>query len=209
VESTHGSWPRIYGDWNGEDSAIVGATLGITPMKGSKMLQFLGTSFNGGGSGNSCQVYQLIDFSSYKSLVTSGSAIVMTYGYVNRVAGDSQMDAEMSIIVMAYDGTPGTFPFRWAANGYDSTLTYSVEWVFADSIADTWERIDVELNIPTDATFLVINLNAMENIHNDSSLEFDGHFIDIISMQVTPEPTTVLLLSMGFAGIIGRKKTKV
>ena len=48
-EATSGGVPSGYGHWNGDYSAIVGATGGIIPYESSQMLQFKGTSFNGGG----------------------------------------------------------------------------------------------------------------------------------------------------------------
>ena len=58
-ETTSGGSPSSYGDWNGDYSAIVGATGGITPYEGSQMLQFKGTGFNGAGAYAS-QIFQII-----------------------------------------------------------------------------------------------------------------------------------------------------
>lgn len=212
TEPTSGGLPSIYGDWKGDYSAIVSSTSGIAPMEGSKMLQFQGTDFGGsGGSATTCDIFQIVDISGYQSLIASGSAIAVASTYFNRVLGDAQTDTKFGLNIMAYDGLPSTFPSRFATSGYDSALSYNYEDNFyADSLHETWEMVNVTLNLPANTTFLVINLAVGENVYNDISYpEFDGHFVDNVSLQVVPEPATALLLSIGFAGLISRKKAKI
>jgi hypothetical protein len=208
VENTSGGPPSIYGDWNGDYSAIIGTTSGITPLGGSKMLQFKGTSHNDGGSGNSCEIFQIVDITSCLSLISSGSAVATASAYFNRVAGDAQTDTAFNLILMAYDGSPSTFPSRWNSSTYDSALTYcNAGGLLSDGLVGTWEQLDAPpLNLPTSTTFLVIDISASEDVFNDYSYpEFDGHFADNISLQVVPEPATMILLGLGTLLTIKRK----
>jgi hypothetical protein len=208
AENTSGGPSGVYGDWNGDYSAIVGATSGITPMGGSKMLQFKGTSHNDSGSGNSCELFQIIDITTYLPLVSSGNAVATASAYFNRVTGDDETDTAFNFILMAYDGSPSTFPSRWNSSTYDSALTYSsAGGLLSDGLVGTWERLDAPiLNLPTNTTFLVIDLHSYEDVFNDYSYpEFDGHFADNVSVQIVPEPSTMILLAAGIFGLRRRK----
>ena len=81
AETTSGGWPYIYGDWNGDYSAIVGPTSGINPLDGSNMPKFKGTSFSGCASSNSCQLYQLVDIASYEEMIASGNTTATASAY--------------------------------------------------------------------------------------------------------------------------------
>jgi hypothetical protein len=207
AESTSGGPPGSYGDWNGDYSAIVGATSGITPMDGgSYMLQFKGTSHSGSGSGVASEMFQIIDISSYQTLIASGNAEAAASAYFNRVAGDAQTDTAFNIVLMAYDGSPDTFPSRWESSTYSSALAYKdAGGISTDSLADTWQGLDITLNLPAATTFIVIDLYAAEDVHNDIPYpEFDGHFADNVSVQIIPEPATICLFTI--AGLLLRNK---
>ncbi len=208
AESTSGGRPSSYGDWKGDYSAIVGPTLGITPLGGSKMLQYMGTAFFDSSPGNSSEMFQIIDITSYLPLVSSGNAVATASAYFNRVMGDVQTDTTFEVVLMAYDGSPSTFPSRWESSAYDSALTYNQGGgLLTDGLVETWEQLDTPLlNLPTNTTFLVIDLYAYEDVFNDTSYpEFDGHFVDNVSVQIVPEPSTVILLAAGIFGLRRRK----
>lgn len=187
TETTGGGWPSIYGDWRGDYSSIVGASDGIVPLEGSQMLKFMGTSFRGASSGNSCQVYQIIDVSSFRELIAAGQATASMSAYFNRVAGDVQTDTEFYVQIHAYEGDPSTFPSRWETYGYDATLAYVDNILFTDSNPATWEQCEVQLALPPNTDFILIASNVTEDIYNDSSYpEFDGHFADAVSVTIVP-----------------------
>lgn len=207
AEGTSGGLPSSYGDWRGDYSAIVGPTSGITPLGGSKMLQFLGTSYNDSGSSDTSDIFQLIDASGYQALIATGNARAEASVYFNRVAGDAQTDTKFDLWMAACDGSPSTFPSRFNNYGYDFALSWDyVGNFYSDSLPETWEGLDITLDLPVNTTFLVVNINLGEDIYNDSSYpEFDGHFADNVSVQIVPEPSTMILLGAGIFGLRRRK----
>lgn len=205
-ETTQGGWPNGYGDWSGDHSQVVAATSGISPLEGTKMFQFEGTSHNGHGTSVESLIFQLIDISAYNELISNGNAKANATAYFNRVAGDSQTDTSFSFHLWAYDGSASTFATRWEAGGNSSSLRHSAGGCFADGDISTWESSYIELVLPTNTTFIVVGIDAGENIFNDTTNpEFDGHFVDNISVEIVPEPGTLLLLGIG-AVMLRRKK---
>ncbi|UCE98697.1 MAG: LamG domain-containing protein [Planctomycetota bacterium] len=185
-ETTGGGWPSTYGDWNGDYSSIVGASAGIIPLEGSKMLKFLGSSHGGsGGSANSCQVFQIINVSSYAQEISVGKVSVAASAYFNRIAGDSQTDTKFYVSIFAYAGEPSSFPWQWETSPDGGKLARADGFVYSDGDPATWEQGQTQLALPTNTDFVIIGVNANEDIYNDYSLpEFDGHFADDVYAEV-------------------------
>jgi len=186
-ETTGGGWPSSYGDWNGDYSSIVGTSAGIVPLEGSKMLKLSGSSHGGsGGSASACQVFQIIDVSDYAELISAAEVSVSASAHFNRIAGDAQTDTRFYICIYAYASEPSTFPTQWEpANSDHGILARTNGFVYSDGDPATWERGEAELALPTNTDFVVIGVNANEDIYNDYSLpEFDGHFADDVSAEV-------------------------
>jgi hypothetical protein len=204
-EGTSGGRPSMYGDWRGDFSEIVGSRLGITPFEGSRILQFEGADTVGHDSGDASQLFQIIDISSYKPLISVGSATCSASAYFNRITGDQQTDTKFWIALLAYSGSIDTFPSQYM-NANELVSIYSTE-LYSDGNVNTWEQCQAELTLPTNTDFIVFEMAAVENIYNDlGSDEFDGHFADMVSVEIVPEPATLLMLGWGGFLLSRRKK---
>ncbi|MHC4756613.1 MAG: PEP-CTERM sorting domain-containing protein [Planctomycetota bacterium] len=195
-ETTNGGWPSTYGDWYGDYSSIVGTSSGVIPYGGSYMLQLKGTSWgSGASSANACQVPQIVDISSFASLIASGNAVVTASAYFNRVSGDAQTDTQVGISVFAYEGSPSSYPSDRAVSNW---LLRENAFFDSDDDPGTWELCELQMTLPTNTDYIVIDIQARENIYNDiSGTEFDGHFADNVTVEVVPEPATLLLFALG------------
>ena len=201
-ENTSGGPSGSYGDWNGDYSAIVDATSGVTPMSGSKMLQFKGTSHVGYAYSNACHIFQVINISDYHCLIAAGQGIAQASMYLNRISGDSQTDTQFNLHLMAFDGTNDTFPSRWESYTYSASIGHNYVTLQTDSSPESWQICSVSLHLPVDTTFVVLAISANEDIYNDySSTEFDGHFTDNAFVQIVPEQATMLLLGLGVLAV--------
>ena len=208
VESIGDSLPSNYGNWSGDDGTIVTAENGIIPLDGIRMLRFDATSPLGPSeTGNTGEVRQIINISGFKDMILTGNAVAQASAYYNRVSGDMQTDNGFTVELTAFDGSPSTFPSRWIAQTYDAALAWAVsDGLVTDSNPLTWELCNVRLNLPVNTEFLVVGVKSHENIYNDAVFpEFDGHYADKVSLQIVPEPATILLLSFG--AVLALKKS--
>lgn len=208
MESIGIDLPDSYGDWDGDDGVIVTEENGIVPFEGEQMLRFDATTQNGASSATTCEIYQILDIAGYEDLISGGNAIASGSINFNRIAGDAQTDTHFGMVLMAYDGSPSTFPTRWVSDGYDSSLAWEADDIYSDSDPLLWEEVSCSLHLPTDTTFLVVKIAADEDIFNDYSYpELDGHYADASSVEIVPEPGTICLLGFGILGLLRRRKS--
>lgn len=197
-------WPNDYGVWGGDKAHSAAARQGITPLEGSRMLQFDVTSWNGTGSdASSCQICQPINTSSYQALIRSGEAVASARAYFNRVAGDSQTDTKFMISIFAYSGGVANHNDLKEAGAHLARQDGSL---ISDFNPATWELGSVTVRLPAATDFIVVQVSAVENIYNDfAAPEFDGHYADDVELIIVPEPTTLLLLCLGGLVVMWRR----
>ncbi len=201
----HPGLPTTTGDWGGDLSAITLAENGIAPLDGVQMLRFDATGNSANPSLSTSEIWQTIDLSAYAAQIAQGNATMNASAYFNRVLGDGQTDTSFSVSLYAFAGTPDTFLAQLVAASYLGVVGNGIG---TDGDPSTWERVDTTMLLPATTDFLAIRLNASENIFNDGSHpEFDGHYADMASAQVVPEPTTLLLLCAGTVGLMRRRRS--
>ena len=175
VYDTTGPRPTGYGYWRGNFSEIVPASQGITPIEGSRMLNFIYTIESGPALTKDSEVWQIIDISSFGAQISTGQAEAWVAFRFNRVHGDAETDTEFTIGLYAYAGDPCSFPSQYE----NSELAAGLTSAFSDGDPNTWEPATAYLVLPPNTDFLVVEIAARENIFNDSSApELDGHYAD-------------------------------
>lgn len=191
-EPVTGGWPTAFGDWRGDRATVVlDGNAGVSPFAGDGMLRFDAAGWGGGLSSLvSCDVYQLVDLAPWYDLVADG-AVARLSVRVNRVAGDENSDSRFGAGIHAMNGSASTFASRAG-----QWLDYERASLDSDVDPFTWERLDVDFEIPEGSTYLAIWLGAQENVRNDSSNEFDGHFADSVELEIfaVPAPAAFALL---------------
>ena len=191
-------FPTTFGDWGIDTAGIVSGENGINPFDGNQMLKFGATFLNGGTTGLSSDVGQLVDMGGAQTLRASA--------WFNRVPGDSQTDTEFRISIRAFTGTPATF-----GDGTGFIAEHS-STLISDGDVTTWQQLTTEITLPANADYILIGLSAVENIFNDSSPpEFDGHYADLVSLEVVssvPEPSSLFLLGSGAIASLWRLRRR-
>lgn len=169
--------PSETGAWHGDLSFLKGAENGITPAEGSTMLRCDATGPFGAGAGSTgCEIYQILDVSSYAEVIDGGTASAIGDALFNRVVGDGETDRGFIVDVYGFTGDAasvrtGISALGWAARGFLSLTT--------DADLGTWEQQKVVVALPAGTRTLVLRLVAAEDVKDDATLpEFDGHYMD-------------------------------
>ena len=146
----------------------------------------------------------VVEVARVTQLIQSGQAAAVASGHFNRVAGDAETDSEFAIRLYAYAGTPDRHSELKEALAH---LLRVDTLLFSDADRTTWQEAVVEMPLPVDTDFLVIELAANENVYNDSlPPEFDGHYVDAVSVTIVPEPATLSTLALGGLALIRRPR---
>jgi hypothetical protein len=186
VNRVQGIWPTGPGVWGGDMATIVPAEQGVKPRRGKNMLRFHHGNFRSSGSANGAQVCQVVDLSKVKEAVRAGRVRAFASVFYNRVAGNAQTDTSFSVSLIAYAGSPRqhfSLSQRRASVGRVHTGLDS------DANPATWEKLAAGLRLPKNTDFLVIQIQAAENIFNNlKGVEFDGHYADSAFVTLVADP---------------------
>lgn len=201
-EVTSGYVPNDFGDWGGDESEISsGATI---PYEGTQVLVLLATGLNGPGATVGSEVWQLIDLSGYKQLIMQGNARAVGESFFNRVAGDSNSDTQFGLTMAAYSGLPGDFLTKWNSG---NNLAISSTQLFSDANEQSWESLNLILDLPMNTDYIAFRISATENVYNDLDFpEFDGHFVDATSLTIIPTPAAFAILLPALGLFATRKR---
>ncbi len=200
-------WPNEYNRWGGDlAEAVSEPHNGIVAYEGQRMLRFEASDPTSWGSTAGCQALQVLDVSGQLDFIQSGNAHAVATVYFNRVSGDMETDTLFAMFLYAYSGTVSQHSALKVAGAH---LLRSDAFLYSDSDPDTWEVATVDMLIPAATDFLVVEIAASENVHNDySPPEFDGHYADAVTVTIIPEPATIALISAGLLGFAGLARKK-
>jgi hypothetical protein len=185
--------PNGYGYWQGDRTSSVVAQQGIQPADGDSMLQFINTGIDPGSTGTS-EIIQLVKLSHLEADVDSGWVTATLTALFNRVAGCSETDASMLMVIAAMPGDPSESQARWVT-GLAANVDGPVAggWlarfragILADNNPLTWELAYLAAKVPPGTKYLVIDIGASENVKNDLVFpELHGHYADSVSVILT------------------------
>lgn len=176
--------PGKFGEWSGDQTAVVGPEQGIEPWRGKRMLRMLGSGPWGTEEHyTTCEVFQLVDLSKYRDLIDADKIKLTATLHVNRVHHSKDTDTAFSFKAYACDGSPSNFHHKFLHN---ETVGEAGSHIHADKNPETWEGVQFSMRIPRGTTYVGIGVVAGENVSNDATDEFHGHYVDGVSMKILP-----------------------
>jgi len=177
------------GQWGVESATITGVDGGVSPAGGSKMLRMTDDGLI------ATQAFQVTDVTAYASLIDSGAGIVTLSALLNV---DSNVPAAIGGV---------TVLFFSAANFGSQIGTPIISNINLDSQPGTWEVAVLSGGIPVNTRWLVTQV-AYSNaslIGNDGAIH--PGYVDDTRLVITPEPASLLLLGLGSATLLLRRRS--
>jgi len=205
-----------FNQWFQDYATIVGSDQGVNPRDGNQMLRFDYTSPDQyAGITNGCDIYQYIDLRGLEnySEISSGNTTAYASAFFNRVNLD-RSDTTFILWLFTYsDDTFASYPDA----GFTSKVSASI---ITDGDVATWEELTLSVLIPQGTTHMAFRITAQEDLFKDDTgtSEFTGHYADSMYLDFTPlspeevptapvpEPSTMLLLGSGMAGLACLRK---
>jgi len=156
----------------------------------SQALTFLGTAPTGTSPSASAQVYQVIDLADRVAEAQRNDfqrlRAQASFSIPNLDASD---DRQFGVRLDAYAGDPAAFPRTADPESIpEATADYQRVATTADTLAyasngTLWQAAVATLTVPADADFVVVRLQLVEDVQNDTGgAEFDGHTVDYVQV---------------------------
>jgi len=193
-------FPTAAGNWQGDANSAVTAQNGVTPYAGIQMLSFTNNGIPDGTNGTGSDTLQLVDLSAYASSIAAGNFTVTLSAYLNRSGSNYN---EFWTRILSFNTTMANFEtelISTANQGQASNYTS----LLSDSNPATWEFSSVSLTLPTDTTYIAVEVSLLHPGDNVPSIS-PGYYADNITLTAVPEPSTYAALlgaaALGFAAL--------
>jgi hypothetical protein len=170
--------PSEIGRWAGDPREIVTTHGSVKPHEGRRMMRFKAANSDDdveGGKRSSSDMWQVI------ALPGSGVRRVQVRAWFN---AETQGQARFQILAVAGDGDAKMAPELWKQNYQVAAQVpaASRSTVFADRDPQTWQPVELMLQVPPTARVLVIGIQAFRE-----SDGFPGQFVDDVSVSISEE----------------------
>jgi hypothetical protein len=116
--------------------------------------------------------------------IDAGKVRLDAGAFVNRVAGDAETDTRFDLRVLAFPGSPGTFPADYPPPAGQ------IRAATINSTAGSWQQLQVQFDVlPVGTRYVAVEIYPYEDVVDDGTLpEFDGHYADDVSLVLTELP---------------------
>jgi hypothetical protein len=176
------------GEWGAEKGTITGVQAGVTPPQGVKMLGMVNAGLD------ATQTVQVVDVTSYASLIDSGRAefsLSALFNTPNGVIGDSSV-----------------FLYFFTGPSYNNNFNgLALANLILDGNDQTWQKILKNGVIPVNTRWLVAEVQ-----YTNASIGTNAGYVDAAELTINsvPEPSSILsLVALGILGVGSTLKRKL
>lgn len=174
------------GIWGPEVGVITGATGGVTPAQGVKMLSMSDDGLT------ATQAFQVTNVSAYSGLINSGSATV-------------NLSALFDVGPNVPAGIAAVYVQFFSAATYGSQIgTGAGSYLTLDNSPTTWQPIALSVPVPIGTTWILSQV-----LYSNASLLNNPGYVDAADMTITPEPASMALLGLSGVGLLFRRRRRI
>jgi len=181
-------WPKKAAVWGGDHGEQVEEHLGVKPMEGSKMLQFVKPYAKGARDENQnvCQIWQVIDLKSFDDEIRRGGVTARLSAFFNTADNLTVDDNSFSISLVAFNGDIEEIKKYWdnQKEPLSEMLGSTSHNLKADLDSNTWEKSELNFQIPAGTDFLLLQLA----VNAGAERKLEGHFADNIILDIATVP---------------------
>ena len=188
--------PQEFGTWSGDHAELATAKAGIVPRTGTRMLRLLRSDWEGENSPLSHVGDQLrvIDLAAHRAEIESGRAVAHAEAWFNQVAPGTGEELAGGVTLFAFARDPRLYRGEnWKA-WYEGHLGLSgQQQERTDTDPATWERVAVDMALPTATRFLVVHIrvNRTKPEPTATPVTFAGSYVDDVKADLRLRPAPV------------------
>jgi len=178
------------GIWSGDFTEVVADRADLHPETGGKFLRFVRADYEGKAHAQGSytgDLYRVIDLRAYRSEFVDGGAVAqVTAGFNSLPFPDTERyGASIEAYALGSAALASMADLSEAMETRNGSMAMSQKHLRClDRDPRTWERMGVELRLPSEAEFLLIRLSVIHGKLNQRREIFDGQFLDDVQITV-------------------------
>ena len=189
--------PQAFGIWSGDHAELATAKAGLAPRTGTRMLRLLRSDWEGEQSPLSHvgDQLQVIDLAAHRAEIESGRVLAHAEAWFNQVAPGTEAELAGGVTLFAFARDPRRYRGEnWKA-WYEGHLGLSgQQQERTDRDPATWERVAVNMSLPTATRFLVVHIrvNRTKPEPTATPVTFTGSYVDDVKAELLLRPAATV-----------------
>jgi hypothetical protein len=189
--------PQKFGIWSGDHAELATQKAGLVPRTGAWMLRLLRSDWEGENSPLSHvgDQLQVIDLAAHRAEIESGRVVAHAEAWFNQVAPETEEELAGGVTLFAFARDPRLYRGEnWKA-WYEGHLGLSgQQQERTDLDSATWERVAVNMALPTATRFLVVHIRINRTKPEPTAVPvtFAGSYVDDVKAELLLRPAANL-----------------
>ena len=185
--------PQEFGIWGGDHAEFATDGAGIAPRSGARMLRLLRSDYEGENSRLSHVGDQrlVIDLAAYRAEIETGRVVAQAEAWFNQVVPGAGQEFAGGVTLFAFSHDPRVHRGETWDDWYESHLGLSgQQQERTDHDPATWERVAVDMALPTATRFLVVHIrvNRTKPEPTATPVTFAGSYVDDVKAELLLRP---------------------
>jgi hypothetical protein len=189
--------PQEFRIWSGDHAELAPEKADLVPRTGAWMLRLLRSDWEGENSPLSHvgDQLQVIDLAAHRAEIESGRVVAHAEAWFNQVAPETEEELAGGVTLFAFARDPRLYRGEnWKA-WYEGHLGLSgQQQERTDLDSATWERVAVNMALPTATRFLVVHIRINRTKPEPTAVPvtFAGSYVDDVKAELLLRPAATV-----------------